>query len=86
MASSAAVSAMQEEIKEESPSAVALVTASSGRKIVFDSLPIKIVRIDLHSCSLVALIDTGSPVSFVRVEIYTKVFQLCQNQRLLITR
>ena len=45
------------------------------KKIVFHGFPIKVVSLNERNCCLSALLDTGSPISFVRADIYAKYFE-----------
>lgn len=66
-ASVAAVAAPPQGPEEEEETIAAV--AESDFRISINERPIKIIRLKERKCDLRALIDTGSPVSFIREEV-----------------
>ncbi|KAK2574692.1 hypothetical protein KPH14_012996 [Odynerus spinipes] len=51
---------------------VAFVQPEVGITLLTDYSPFKIIKLNNNECSLIALLDTGSPISFVRLDVYEK--------------
>lgn len=67
-----AVSVVQEDDEEKPSTMVALVSGNSGRQIYYSGKPLTVISLNSNPCKLTALVDTGSPISFVRENIYKK--------------
>ncbi|XP_018316620.1 uncharacterized protein [Mycetomoellerius zeteki] len=61
------------EVTEEDTT-IALVQPETGRNIQIESLSVEVNAINNSKCHLKALIDTGSPVSFVKSFVYDSFF------------
>lgn len=70
---SPAVAAVEEQPEDITP-VVALVDNDCGKKIVTDSMILKVVKINNINCDLVTLLDTGSPVSFICPASFNEFF------------
>lgn len=69
-----AVSAVQKEADADTSSTVACVAAEISRQLICNGSPINIIKLGSNPCYLQALIDTGSPISFIREDAYKKCF------------
>lgn len=69
-----AVAAVAEEA-EETPT-VAFVQEPKARNLTVNGTSIRIYEINNISCSLSALLDTGSPISFIKSGVFLKYFQI----------
>ncbi|XP_026829817.1 uncharacterized protein LOC113563025 [Ooceraea biroi] len=58
----------------QDPSNTIALVRESGEIIKINGSPLKIVKFNGSDCNLFALLDTGSPVSFVRSDIYNMFF------------
>ncbi|XP_077258588.1 uncharacterized protein LOC143895393 [Temnothorax americanus] len=60
------------------PTTVACV-AEQDRRLELDDFQIKVIALNKVKSDLVALVDTGSPISFVRPSVYKKYFESSDN-------
>lgn len=67
------VDQQEDSVSSASP-LVTMVTEEPGRKIEINDSKLKVVTINNKSCSLWALLDTGSPISLIRPSVCKKIF------------
>ncbi|KMQ88500.1 hypothetical protein RF55_12002 [Lasius niger] len=69
----------QVEKSAEEDNTVATVTNTSDTKFEISDMVLKVVSINSISCNLRALLDTGSPISFIRPSTYNSYFKTSDN-------
>lgn len=65
-----------EELQTEPSSLVALVDTKADRKIFIDDMIVKVVKINDIHCNLIALLDSGSPISFINLACFKRFFDI----------
>lgn len=61
---------------QSSSSSVAAVERASDKKIILSDSSLIVTEISDSSCNLTALVDTGSPISFIRPSVFNKYFDI----------
>lgn len=75
---STSVAAVEKDNKESNLT-VALISKDEHRIIKTDNPQVKIVDINNVKCKLFALIDTGSPISFISSDVFNDIFKCSQS-------
>ncbi|KMQ87776.1 hypothetical protein RF55_12857 [Lasius niger] len=68
------IAAVIEEPTETTP-VIALIDEDNSNRITVDNMLLKVVQINNTVCDLVALLDSGSPVSFIGPSVFNKFFR-----------
>lgn len=73
--------AVVEKVPDSPSNYIALITEDKVKEIVTDCPIIKVTEINDFSCKLVALLDTGSPISLISLKAFKKYFS---NNQLIV--
>lgn len=73
-----AVSAVQSNSKQQST--IAFVHPNDGRTLNIESNVLNIIKINGKPCKLTAMLDTGSPISFIQPRVFQRFFDIPLNK------